>query len=83
MKAFSTEVNDDYEASMRRVTCMLLAANAQHQNPMEDVWLQARNFLRKFWHLGKSLSVIKWLFKFFTAHQKFDFPKLQQYVPCF
>lgn len=49
MKAFSTEVNDDYEAFMRRVTCMLLAANAPQQNPMEDVWLQASNFLRKFW----------------------------------
>lgn len=83
LKAFLTEVNDGYEASMRQVTCILFAPNAPQQNPVEDVWLQAKNFLRKFWHLCKSFPVIKWLFKFFTAHQKFDFPKLQQYVPCF
>ena len=44
------------------------------QNPVEDVWLQAKNFLRKFWPLCKSFSVVKWLFKFFTNHQEFDFP---------
>jgi hypothetical protein len=60
----------------------ILDAFALEQNPVEDVWLQAKNFLRKYWHLCKSFSVIKWLFKFFTHHQKFDFPKLHQYAPC-
>lgn len=82
MKTFLTAANDGYESSQWQVTCILFAPNAPEQNPVEDVWLQAKNFLRKFWYLGKSFPVIKWLFKFFTAHQKFDFPKLQQYVPC-
>lgn len=48
-----------------------------HQNtyPVEDVWLQAKNFLRKFWVIGKSFAAVKWLFKFEINHQKFDFPK--------
>lgn len=82
MKSFLASVNDSYEFSQWRVTCILFAPNAPQQNPVKDVWLQAKKFLRKFWHLCKSFPVIKWLFKFFTAHQKFDFPKLKQYVPC-
>lgn len=81
MKAFLAEVNDGYEANRRQVTCILFAPNAPQQNPVEDVWLQAKNFLRKFWHLCKSFPVAKWLFNFFAAHQKFDFPKLRQYTP--
>lgn len=82
MKAFLASVNQGYELAQWQVTCILFAPNAPQQNPIEDVWLQAKNFLRKFWHLCKSFPVVKWLFKFFTAHQKFDFPKLKQYVPC-
>lgn len=83
MKAFLASVNEGYESAQWQVTCILFAPNAPQQNPVEDVWLQAKNFLRKFWHLCKSFLVVKWLFKFFTADQKFDFPKLKQYVPCF
>lgn len=70
-------LNDGYEAKRWQFTWILFAANAPQENPGEDVWLQTKNFLRKVWHLGKSFLVIKWLFKFFTNHQKFDFPKLK------
>lgn len=56
--------------------------SAHGGSPIEDVWLQTKNFLRKFWYLCKSFPVVKWLFQFFTHHQKFDFPKLDQYVSC-
>ena len=80
-KAFLTTVND-CEPEQWQITCILFAPNAPEQNPVEDIWLQTKNFVRKYWHLCKSFSVIKWLFKFFTNHQKFDFPKLRHYVPC-
>ena len=67
MKAFLAEVNDGCEANTRQVTCILFAPNAPQQNPLEDVWLQAKNFLKKFWYLCKSFAVAKWLFNFFTA----------------
>jgi putative transposase len=82
VKEFLALVNNNHEPTDWRITCILFAPNSPEQNPVEDIWLQAKNFLRKFGHLCKSFSVAKWLFKFFTNHQKFDFPKLHQYAPC-
>ena len=82
VKDFLAAANDQYDPEHRQINCILFAPNSPEQNPVEDVWLQAKNFVRKFWHLCKSFNVVKWLFKFFTNHQKFDFPKLQQYLPC-
>lgn len=82
VKDFLATVNHGYQPSEWQLTCLLFAANSPEQNPVEDVWLQAKNFLRKFWHLCKSFPVVKWLFKFFTHHQKFDFLKVEQYAPC-
>lgn len=83
VKAFLTTSNQKCEPGQWPITCILFAPNAPEQNPVEDVWLQAKNFVRKYWHMCKSFLIIKWLFKFFTSHQRFDFPKLHQYVPCF
>ncbi|MEH2071032.1 MAG: IS630 family transposase [Nostoc sp.] len=82
VKKFLLGVNDRHEPAQWPITCIRFAPNAPEQNPVEDVWLQSKNFLRKYWHLCKSFSVVKWLFKFFTNHQEFDFPKLHQYEPC-
>jgi len=61
------------------ITCVLFAPNAPQQNPIEDVWLQAKNFLRKYWHLCRSFKAVKILFELFTNGQKFDFPKVHSY----
>lgn len=83
VKKFLASVNERANSKAEwQITCIRFAPNAPEQNPVEDVWLQAKNFLRKFWPLCKSFSVVKWLFKFFTNHQEFDFPKLHQYEPC-
>ncbi|MBN3887323.1 IS630 family transposase [Nostoc sp.] len=82
VKKFLSSVNDHHQPDQWQITCIRFAPNAPEQNPVEDVWLQTKNFLRKYWHLCKSFSVVKWLFKFFTNHQEFDFPKLHQYEPC-
>lgn len=81
LKEFLAAVNDSCEPERWSITCILFAPNAPEQNPVEDVWLQAKNFLRKYWHLCKSFAVVRWLFKFFTSHQKFDFFKVHQYAP--
>ena len=62
--------------------CQKLAPNAPEQNPVEDIWLQGKNLLRKFWVLCKSFKVVRFLFIFFTHLQKFDFPKLHEYEPA-
>lgn len=79
VKEFLASVNTGQDASQWQVTCILFAPNAPEQNPVEDVWLQTKNFIRKYWLLCKSFPVVKWLFKFFTHHQHFNFSKLEQY----
>ena len=55
------------------------APNAPEQNPVEDIWLSAKRFIREFYHLCKSFSTVKRLFELVTHRQTFDFPKLFMY----
>lgn len=52
---------------------------ASEQNPIEDVWLSAKRFVREFYSLCSSFSVVRRLFELATHHQIFDFPKLSLY----
>lgn len=79
---FLEQVNNETPVSERQINCILFAPNAPQQNPVEDVWLQAKNFLRKYWHLCQSFRAIKVLFEFFTDQQKFDFHKIELYQPA-
>lgn len=65
-----------------KITCIRFAANDPTQNPMEDIWLQAKRFIREYYHLCTSFNVAKFLFEFVTHRQIFDFPKLFTYG-CF
>ena len=64
---FLAEVNKDLPASEWKITCEKFAPNDPDQNPVEDVWLQAKNFLRKYWRLCRSFKAVKWLFMFFYS----------------
>jgi transposase len=57
----------------------VFAPNAPEQNPVEDIWLQGKNFMKKHWHLCKPFPLIKKLFMFITHCETFDFPKLNMY----
>ncbi len=46
-----------------QITCIRFAPNAPAQNPVEDVWLQAKRFIREFYHLCKSFFAVKRLFE--------------------
>ncbi len=48
VKQFLASVNQGCEPERWPITCIRFAPNAPEQNPVEDVWLQAKNFLRKF-----------------------------------
>jgi transposase len=80
-KDFLELVNQENPQNKWLITCILFAPNAPQQNPVEDVWLQAKNFLRKYWHLCRSFRAVKELFQLFTDRQKFDFPKTDRYQP--
>lgn len=61
------------------LTCLRFAPNAPQQNPVEDIWLQAKRFIREFYFFCHSFTVIKALFELVTNCQIFDFPKLNDY----
>jgi transposase len=78
-REYLTIINQDLSEAEWLITCHKFAPNAPEQNPVEDIWLQVKNFLRQFYHLCKSFKIVKWLFKFFADGQIFDFPKLYEY----
>ncbi|WP_293262410.1 IS630 family transposase [Microcoleus sp. PH2017_21_RUC_O_A] len=55
-KDYLLSVNADKEPENWSITCILFAPNAPEQNPVEDIWLQAKNFLRSYWYLCKSFN---------------------------
>ncbi len=55
------------------------ALNAPQQNPVEDIWLQAKKLIKEFYFFCHSFSVVKALFELAVNGQFFDFPKLYEY----
>ena len=78
-REYLSKTNQDLLEEDWLITCTKFAPNAPEQNPVEDIWLQGKTFLRKFYHICSSFKIVKWLFKFFTDGQIFDFPKLFKY----
>jgi transposase len=79
LKAYLHSVNGHLAQDARAITCTRFTANAPEQNPVADLWLQAKRFKSKCYHLCKSFAVVKFLFEFVTHRQIFDFPKLSMY----
>jgi len=82
LREYLASVNQGLDESNWKITCIRLAPNDPKQNPIEDIWLQAKRFIREYYHLCKSFNVVKFLFEFVTHHQTFEFPKLFTYG-CF
>lgn len=82
VKEYLKSVNRGLDESHWQITCIRFAANDPKQNPIEDIWLQAKRFIREYYHLCQSFNVVKFLFEFVTHHQTFNFPKLFTY-DCF
>ena len=70
------EVNQGKTEEEWLIRCIKLAPNAPEQNPREDVWLQGKEMLRKYWNLCKNFKIIKWLFEWTISQDLFCFPKL-------
>jgi transposase len=63
------------------VTCLLFAPYAPEQNPIEDVWLKAKNYLRKNWHRCRNFDDIRAIFEEALNTLSFQFEKLSLYLP--
>lgn len=64
------------------MTLVRLAPNAPEQNPVEDVWLQAKQFIRKYARMCTKFKSVKLLFGLVTHLQTFAFPKAFMYGYC-
>ena len=82
VRDYLESVNQGLDESNWKITCIRFAPNAPQQNPIEDIWLQAKRFIRECYHLCQSFRVVKFLFELVTHHQIFNFSKLFTYG-CF
>ncbi|MGB3536047.1 MAG: IS630 family transposase [Microcoleaceae cyanobacterium] len=79
MREFLKEVNTGLTENNWKITCYLLAPYAPEENPIEAVWLQLKNLLRRCYRFCKNFSIIKRLFEMLARHKLFNFPNLKNY----
>ncbi|OYQ64269.1 hypothetical protein B9G53_12610 [Pseudanabaena sp. SR411] len=79
VKDYLALTNYELDELSWEITCIRFAPNDPKQKPIEDIWLQAKQFIREFYHLCKSFAAVKFFFEFITHRQIFNFPKLFTY----
>lgn len=81
MQAFLAHLNDRLPEEEWPVTCIPFAPDAPEQNPIEDVWLKGKNFLRKHCTQNKTFASVKQCFVQFLSSLSFDSRKFDWYYP--
>jgi transposase len=73
------EVNGGRPEDEWRIHCLQFAPHAPEQNPMEDVWLGAKNHVRKLWEKIITFLHVKTFFTTFIECHVFEFETLNWY----
>lgn len=81
MQEYLEGVNWKLARDAWRVTCTLFAPNAPEQNPIEDVWLKAKQYVRKRWRMCQKFKDVMHLFEEAFDTLSFQFEKLHMYLP--
>ena len=79
LRDFLAQMNDGLPEAQWSIHCIQFAPNDPRQNPIEDVWLQAKNGIRRLAGLKPSFKGLKFLFEQFLSLELFDFPKMNMY----
>ncbi len=79
IKDYLNSLNNGIEKEHWLMTAYRFAPNAPQQNPVEDIWLQAKRLIREFYFFSHSFSVVKALFEISISGQIFDFSKNYEY----
>ncbi len=79
VKSYLSGLNADREQAQRLIQCIRFAPNAPEQNPMEDVWLAAKNNVRKHWYKIEAFEQVKEYFTTFIDGMRFQSEKLNWY----
>ncbi|MHB8629929.1 MAG: transposase [Aggregatilineales bacterium] len=81
VKALLAELNDGLPEKDWPLVCSPLAPNAPHQNPVEAIWLQGKNHLRKNFAQNKTFAAVKKCFYQFLNQFFFNSAKFAWYFP--
>lgn len=76
---FLASINQGLTQEEWRIHCIRFAPNCPSQNPIEDIWLQAKTWVRRFCALIPTFAHLKWMFEWFIRNTTFDFMALQIY----
>lgn len=79
VRAFLEQINGDKPEAQWRIRCICFAPYAPEQNPIEDIWLQAKTYLRQHYYRCETFAQVKQMFVKFLQDSVFDFPKLYRY----
>jgi transposase len=81
MLDFLHQVNGGLPPEKWPVTCFQLASHAPEENPVEDIWLMAKTYVRQHYYLQSTFCQVNALFvEAIEQHRYFDFPKLNEYT---
>lgn len=81
VRALLAQVNAGLDENDWQLICLPFAPNAPDQNPVEDIWLQGKNYLRKQFAQNKTFAAVKACFFQFLDHFRFDSAKFAWYCP--
>lgn len=79
MKKFLTLQNHEKERKDWSIICERLPTYAPEENPVEGIWLQLKNFIRRFHYRCNSFATVKRLVEIFFKYQLFNSPNLKKY----
>jgi transposase len=81
MQNFLARENAALPEAEWKVTCIRFAPNAPEQNPVEDVWLKGKTYLRKQFAVNKTFAQVKHCFFTFLQTLRFTSAKFSWYWP--
>ena len=79
MKTYLHQTNPGLTESEWPVTCILFAPHAPEQNPVEDLWLKGKNWIRKPFAKPQTFAQVKQSFFHFLTNNFFDSHKFDWY----
>jgi len=81
MKTFLAQQNAGLDEPDWKVTCLGFAPNAPEQNPVEDIWLKGKNYLRRRFAANKTFAQVTHAFVDFLHDAFFASAKFDWYWP--
>ena len=81
IKRYLEQMNKDRDEKNWKILFIPFNPYAPEQNPMEDLWLKGKNFLRKNAVINKTFARVKQCFLQFLSTLHCDLNKLNWYFP--